>query len=107
MTDNHLHQDPDHGYRAKLLHPDGTIETTLAILAGTLLLVVWLRNSRFGMSLQAIRDDSVSAAMAGVSVVRGRTISEAARQVEGLTGTYQVEIWLGGQMVRRLPYKSR
>jgi len=47
----------------------------LAILAFALLLVVWLRNSRFGMSLQAIRDDSVSAAMAGVSVVRGRTIA--------------------------------
>jgi branched-chain amino acid transport system permease protein len=47
----------------------------LAILGLTLLLVVWLRNSRFGMSLQAIRDDSVSAAMAGVSVVRGRTIA--------------------------------
>ncbi|HEX2942546.1 MAG TPA: branched-chain amino acid ABC transporter permease [Rhodopila sp.] len=49
--------------------------TALAILAATLLLVVWLRNSRFGMSLQAIRDDSVSAAMAGISVVRGRTIA--------------------------------
>ncbi|HEY1413377.1 MAG TPA: branched-chain amino acid ABC transporter permease, partial [Rhodopila sp.] len=49
--------------------------TALAILAGTLLLVIWLRNSRFGMSLQAIRDDSVSAAMAVVSVVRGRTIA--------------------------------
>jgi branched-chain amino acid transport system permease protein len=49
--------------------------TALAILAFTLILVVWLRNSRFGMSLQAIRDDSVSAAMSGVSVVRGRTIA--------------------------------
>jgi branched-chain amino acid transport system permease protein len=49
--------------------------TALAVLAGTLLLVVWLRNSRFGMSLQAIRDDQVSAAMAGISVVRGRTIA--------------------------------
>jgi branched-chain amino acid transport system permease protein len=47
----------------------------LAILGGTLLLVVWLRNSRFGMSLQAIRDDPISASMAGVSVVRGRTIA--------------------------------
>jgi branched-chain amino acid transport system permease protein len=47
----------------------------LAILAAALLLVVWLRNSRFGMSLRAIRDDSVSASMAGVSVVRGRTIA--------------------------------
>ncbi|HUN39459.1 MAG TPA: branched-chain amino acid ABC transporter permease [Acetobacteraceae bacterium] len=47
----------------------------LAILAVTLGLVVWLRNSRFGLSLQAIRDDNVSAAMAGISVVRGRTIA--------------------------------
>jgi branched-chain amino acid transport system permease protein len=49
--------------------------TALAILGFSLLLVVWLRNSRFGMSLQAIRDDQVAAAMAGVSVVRGRTIA--------------------------------
>jgi len=47
----------------------------LAILALTLLLVVWLRNSQFGLSLQAIREDPVSAEMAGVSVVRGRTIA--------------------------------
>ncbi len=47
----------------------------LAILALTLLLVIWLRNSRFGLSLQAIREDPVSAAMAGISVVRGRTIA--------------------------------
>jgi branched-chain amino acid transport system permease protein len=40
-----------------------------------LALVVWLRNSRFGLSLQAIREDPVSAAMAGVSVVRGRTVA--------------------------------
>ena len=49
--------------------------TALAVLAFALLLVVWLRNSRFGMSLQAIRDEPISAAMAGVSVVRGRTIA--------------------------------
>lgn len=55
--------------------PASSYYAALAILAGTLLLVVWLRNSRFGMSLQAIRDDSISAAMAGVSVVRGRTIA--------------------------------
>jgi branched-chain amino acid transport system permease protein len=47
----------------------------LAILAFALALVVWLRNSRFGMSLQAIRDDPVSAAMAGISVVHGRTVA--------------------------------
>ncbi len=47
----------------------------LAILGGAFALVVWLRNSRFGLSLQAIREDPVSAASAGVSVVRGRTIA--------------------------------
>lgn len=50
-------------------------QVAVGILALTLLLVVWLRNSRFGLSLQAIREDPVSAAMAGVSVVRGRTIA--------------------------------
>lgn len=49
--------------------------TAVAILAGTLLVVVWLRNSRFGLSLRAIKEDPISAAMAGVSVVRGRTIA--------------------------------
>ena len=47
----------------------------LAVLAGAFALVVWLRNSRFGLALQAIREDPVSAGMAGVSVVRGRTIA--------------------------------
>ena len=47
----------------------------LAILALAFALVIWLRNSRFGLALQAIREDPVSASMAGVSVVRGRTIA--------------------------------
>jgi branched-chain amino acid transport system permease protein len=47
----------------------------LGIMAATFALVVWLRNSRFGLALQAIREDPVSAGMAGVSVVRGRTIA--------------------------------
>ncbi len=47
----------------------------LIILAATLALIAWLRNARFGLALQAIREDPVSAAMAGVAVVRGRTIA--------------------------------
>ena len=47
----------------------------LAILAATLLLVIYLRNSRFGMALQAIREDTISAAMAGIDVVRERVIA--------------------------------
>lgn len=55
--------------------PGVTYAAALALLAATLGLVIWLRSSRFGLALQALRDDPVSAAMAGVSVVRTRTIA--------------------------------
>ncbi|MGC1578414.1 MAG: branched-chain amino acid ABC transporter permease [Beijerinckiaceae bacterium] len=47
----------------------------IVILAATLGTVIWLRNARFGLALQAIKEDPISAAMAGVSVVRGRMIA--------------------------------
>jgi branched-chain amino acid transport system permease protein len=49
--------------------------TALVILAATLLLVIYLRNSRFGMALRAISEDAVSASMAGINVVRERVIA--------------------------------
>lgn len=49
--------------------------TAVAIMAATMLVVVWLRNSQFGLSLQALREDAVSAGMAGIDVVRARTIA--------------------------------
>ncbi|MGI4942570.1 MAG: branched-chain amino acid ABC transporter permease [Janthinobacterium lividum] len=55
--------------------PGTSYATALGVLAMTLGLVVWLRNSRFGLALQALRDDPVSAAMAGISVVRARTLA--------------------------------
>jgi branched-chain amino acid transport system permease protein len=55
--------------------PGPSYATALAILAGTFGLVIWLRNSNFGLSLRAIREDNISAAMAGVSVARSRTIA--------------------------------
>lgn len=55
----------------------------LFVMALTLLLVVYLRNSRFGLSLQAIREDPVSAEMAGVAVVRGRIIASLLSAVIG------------------------
>jgi branched-chain amino acid transport system permease protein len=61
--------------------------TAVAILVGTLGVVVWLRNSDFGLSLRAIREDPISAAMAGVSVVRGRIIAWLiSALIAGLTG---------------------
>jgi branched-chain amino acid transport system permease protein len=58
-----------------VFNPDLAYGVALAILAATLLLVIYLKNSRFGMALQAIREDSISAAMAGINVVRERVIA--------------------------------
>ena len=67
--------------------PGATYAAALALLAATLGLVIWLRGSRFGLALQALRDDPVSAAMAGVSVVRMRTTAWLlSALVAGLSG---------------------
>ncbi len=55
--------------------PNLSYGVAVGLMAATLCLVVWLRNSRFGLALQALRDDPVSAATAGVSVVRARTVA--------------------------------
>ena len=60
---------------------NGTFNPTMAyaggilILALTLGIVVYLKNSSFGLALQAVREDSFSASMSGVSVVRMRTVA--------------------------------
>ena len=71
----------------------GTFNPTLAyaaalvVLALTLGAVVFLKNSRFGLALQAVREDAVSASMAGVDVVRMRVIAWlASALVAGLAG---------------------
>jgi len=47
----------------------------VAVLAFTIVVVIYLRNSRFGLALQAIRENPISAGMAGVNVVRARVIA--------------------------------
>jgi branched-chain amino acid transport system permease protein len=56
-------------------NPSFAYYTALVVLAFTLGGVVYLRNSGFGLALQAVREDSVSAAMAGVNVVKMRVIA--------------------------------
>jgi branched-chain amino acid transport system permease protein len=56
-------------------NPDFAYYTALVVLACTLGGVVYLRNSGFGLALQAVREDSVSAAMAGVNVVKMRVLA--------------------------------
>ena len=58
-----------------VFNPTFAYFTALAVLAFTLGGVVYLRNSGFGLALQAVREDSVSAAMAGVNVVKMRVIA--------------------------------
>ncbi len=54
--------------------PALTYGLALGILALTMGLVAWLRHSRFGLQLQAARDNALAASMAGISVVRGRLV---------------------------------
>jgi branched-chain amino acid transport system permease protein len=59
----------------------------LMVLAATLGVVVFLKNSGFGLALQAVREDAVSASMAGVNIVRMRVIAWlASALIAGLAG---------------------
>jgi branched-chain amino acid transport system permease protein len=67
--------------------PNSAYMAALVVLALTLAGVVYLKNSSFGLALQAVREDSVSAAMSGVSVVKMRVIAWlASALVAGLAG---------------------
>ena len=68
-------------------NPDHAYIAALAVLALTMGTVVFLKNSRFGLALQAVREDAVSASMAGVNVVRMRIIAWlTSALVAGLAG---------------------
>lgn len=68
-------------------NPSLAYTAALVVLALTLGIVIYLRNSRFGLALQAVREDAVSAAMAGVDVVKMRVIAWlASALVAGLAG---------------------
>ena len=54
--------------------PTLTYALALVVLAVTMGLVAWLRHSRFGLQLQAARDNPVAASMAGIDIVRGRLV---------------------------------
>ncbi len=58
-----------------MFNPTLAYATALAVLAATLALVIYLRHSHLGMALQAIREDPISAGMAGINVVRERIIA--------------------------------
>jgi branched-chain amino acid transport system permease protein len=68
-------------------NPTLAYAAALLVLALTLGVVVFLKNSGFGLALQAVREDAVSASMAGVNVVRMRVIAWlASALIAGLAG---------------------
>jgi branched-chain amino acid transport system permease protein len=68
-------------------NPNSAYVAALVVLALTLAGVVYLKNSSFGLALQAVREDAVSAGMSGVSVVKMRVIAWlASALVAGLAG---------------------
>jgi branched-chain amino acid transport system permease protein len=82
---------------SEVFAPSWSYGTALAILALTFGIVIWLRNSDFGLSLRAIREDPISAAMAGVAVVRSRIVAWLiAALIAGLSGAvyaWQVSVF--------------
>jgi branched-chain amino acid transport system permease protein len=71
-----------------VFNPTLAYGTALAILAATTFVVIFLRNSQFGMALQAIREDPISAGMAGINVVRERVIAWLlSAAIAGLAGS--------------------
>ena len=70
-----------------IFDPTLAYASALAVLAGSVALVVWLRSSRFGLALQAMRDDPISARMSGIDVVRARVVAwMLSAAVAGLIG---------------------
>jgi branched-chain amino acid transport system permease protein len=55
--------------------PDLSYGVAVAIMAATLAATLVLRRSRFGLALQAIREDPVTAGMCGIDVLKGRVIA--------------------------------
>ncbi|WP_207654620.1 branched-chain amino acid ABC transporter permease [Sulfobacillus sp. hq2] len=68
-------------------HPETSYIAMVVLLIVTTIIVIVIKNTAFGRALMAIREDPVSAEMAGIAVVRTRTIIWIVSAViAGLTG---------------------
>ena len=65
-----------YGVNLASVYNSGAAYLAAVVLVGVAMLcVVWVRRSHFGMALRAIRADPLAARMAGVNVVRARTLA--------------------------------
>ncbi|MCP1756438.1 branched-chain amino acid ABC transporter permease [Bradyrhizobium elkanii] len=68
-------------------NPTHAYYAAVVVMALTVGAVVYLKNSPFGLALQAVREDAVSASMAGVNIIKMRVIAWlASALVAGLAG---------------------
>ncbi|WP_082343998.1 branched-chain amino acid ABC transporter permease [Sulfobacillus thermosulfidooxidans] len=68
-------------------HPLTSYVAMVVVLVLTTVLLIVIRNAPFGRALMAIREDPVSAAMAGIAVVRSRSVVWLlSALIAGLTG---------------------
>lgn len=64
-----------------------TYYLAFAVLAGTLALYWWMRNSRFGLAFNAIRQDEIASEAAGIDVIRYKVAAGfAGAAIIGLVG---------------------
>ena len=77
-----------YGINLASVYSSGAIYVSSIVLVGLVLVVVfYLRHSRFGLSLRAIKEDAYSASMSGVNVVKQRSIAWIlAATVAGMAG---------------------
>jgi branched-chain amino acid transport system permease protein len=70
-----------------IFNPTASYLTMAVILGLAVAIVIYLKRSYFGLSLKAVRDDSLSASMAGINVGRQRMLALAwSAFLAGLTG---------------------
>ena len=77
-----------YGINLSIIFNPGASYLTMALITGlATAVVVYLKRSNFGLSLKAVRDDSLSAEMAGINVGRQRMLALAwSALFAGLTG---------------------
>ncbi len=60
---------------ASVYNPNASYYTMLAVLVLSMIIVLFIRTSNFGLSLLAIKEDRITASLAGVNIAKARAIA--------------------------------